>query len=444
MSLSGETDATQQSSNDYDKNNEDQPMNSSSSEIEEKETTEQIRRRRTSIDALDLQLSQINQVNEVNQVKRKVSQIDNLRHKFQEYHRKPSSVTAVDETAISGSGEGPKRRKVSQIDRFRSKFLEYAQNSGKGETGAHNTIDEEVKDGDNASRKKTPPSRVSSDSEELPRFSSSPPPHLRNNNNHNDVLRENEKNYGNRLEDSVDKNSKSNRLSLASVLKHSKLVTVTLNKQPGEGWGLELVHVTRTGSPMSQHDNDAIDDEKVVYVLHSGNGQNSIVGTSSAADSSGDLISPSGISTPHSHSSSGSSEHEITSILGTSSLADKSQDMRHILHKQSLKRRKIGICNQHLNFPALSPILSRPGSAPAGGEINPLPQRPSSAFAQWSKDGSPQPRPGVRIVALTEGGVAATSGELAVDDLIVEVSKNFFSLDLRVYCHVITISGSNV
>ena len=444
MSLSGETDATQQSSTDYDKNNEDQPMNSSSSEIEEKETTEQIRRRRTSIDALDLQLSQINQVNEVNQVKRKVSQIDNLRHKFQEYHRKPSSVTAVDETVISGSGEGPKRRKVSQIDRFRSKFLEYAHNSGKGETGAHNTIDEEVKDGDNASRKKTPPSRVSSDSEELPRFSSSPPPHLRNNNNHNDVLRENEKNYGNRLEDSVDKNSKSNHLSLASVLKHSKLVTVTLNKQPGEGWGLELVHVTRTGSPMSQHDNDAIDDEKVVYVLHSGNGQNSIVGTSSAADSSGDLFSPSGISTPHSQSSSGSSEHEIASILGTSSLADKSQDMRHILHKQSLKRRKIGTCNQHLTFPALSPILSRPGSAPAGGEINPLPQRPSSAFAQWSKDGSPQPRPGVRIVALTEGGVAATSGELAVDDLIVEVSKNVSSLDLRVCCHVFTISGLNV
>ena len=63
---------------------------------------------------------------------------------------------------------------------------------------------------------------------------------------------------------------------------------------------------------------------------------------------------------------------------------------------------------------------------------NPLTPRPSSALAQWKKEGSPQPRPGVRIVALTEGGVAERSKELAVDDLIVEVRKKMDFPDTRI------------
>lgn len=429
-------DILQESSIDDDKNtlSEDQHNSSSASEIEEKENIEQVRKRRTSIDALDLQIS--NQVN--SQPKRKVSQIDKFRHKFHEYndhHRKPSSVATVDESAISD--EGPKRRKVSQIDRFRSKFLAYAHNGGKGETpGALNTLTENVKDADRNSgstSRKTPPSRASSDGEDLPRFSSSPPTYLRDNNNNNgDVSQQNENKSEHKQNDTVHKLSQPPRLSLATVLQYSKLVTVTLNREPGEGWGIELVHVTKTGSSMGQKDNDAKEQEKVVYVLHSGNGQNSIVNTSSNADSSGDLFPPSGTGTPHSQSSSGSSEHEITSILGTTSRSsvdmDKSvEDMRHIIHRQNLRRR-MGSVTQPPGSSSLvpfdaSPISSRPGSASHVRPINPLPQRPSSAFAQWRKDGSPQPRPGVRIVALTEGGVAAGNGELAVDDLIVEVSK---------------------
>lgn len=424
-------DSPRQSSIDEDKNSldDDQHTSSSNSELEAKENMEQIRKRRTSIDALDLQI--------VNQVKRKVSQIDNLRHKFQEYHefhRKTSSVGSVDESAVSG--EGPKRRKVSQIDRFRSKFLAYAHNGGKGESpGALDTLSERVKEADkNTKNQKTPPSRAeSSDGEDLPRFSSSPPPHLCSDNNNNAVSRQKDNKNVHKENDKVHRRSHPPRLILANVLQYSELVTVTLNRELGKGWGIELVHVTKTGSSMGQNDNGPKDEEKVVYVLHSGNGQNSIVNTSSTAGSSGDFFTPSETSTPHSPDSSGSSEHEITSILGTIPRLnidmDKStDDMRHIVHKQNLRRR-LGVTQQSDSSkfnsapPDASPILSRPGSASHVRTINPLPQRPSSAFAQWRKEGSPQPRPGVRIVALTEGGVAAGSGELAVDDLIVEVSK---------------------
>ena len=394
---------------------------------------EQIRKRRTSIDALDLQI-----VNQPNQVKRKVSQIDNLRHKFHEYHevhRKISSIATADGSPVSG--EGPKRRKVSQIDRFRSKFLAYAHNGGKAESpGALNTLSEHAEEADkNTWRGKTPPSRAeSSDGEDLPRFSSSPPSHLCSDNNNDGVSQQKDKTV-HKENDKVHKRSHPPRLTLANVLQYSELVPVTLNREQeqGQGWGIELVHVTKTGSSVGQNDNGAKDEEKVVYVLHSGNGQNSIVNPSSTGDSSGGLFTPSETSTPRSPDSSGSSEHEISSILGTISRSnidmDKfTDDMRHIVHKQNIRRR-LGVTQQshssnfHLGPADASHILSRPSSATHIRTINPLPQRPSSAFAQWTKEGSPQPRPGVRIVALTEGGVAAGSGELAEDDLIVEVSK---------------------
>lgn len=415
-------------------NNDDQQTSSSSpSEIEDREHKEQVCKRRTSIviDALDLHIVKSNQV------KRKVSQIGNLRHKFLEYqHRKPecgkpSTCSAC--SAADRSVEGPKKRKVSQIDVFRSKFLAYYGGKTEG-PGVLDSLSENVKpnrhNGKNERRKKSAPVRtpsfeLSSDGEELPRFSSSPPSYLRdNNNNNNENTSQQSVENEHKGNDSVPKTSQTSRLSLASVLQHSKLITVTLNRKPGEGWGIELVHVTKTGSSMSQNDSSANDEEKVVYVQHNGNGINSIMNTSCAGDISNEL---SGTSTPHSaSSSSGSSEHEIATILGTlprpSADVDRPiEDMRHIVHKQNLRRR-IG---SHLAPSDASPISSRPASACAAHlrPINPLPPRPSSALAQWRKEGSPQPRPGVRVVALTEGGVAEKNNELAVDDLIVEVSK---------------------
>lgn len=424
-------DSLEDSPTDFNKNslNNDQHSNS---EGEGKESTD--RKRRTSIDALDLQV-----VNEAIQPKRKVSQIDNLRHKFQEYHRevhrKTSSIAAVDESGISD--DGPKKRKVSQIDRFRSKFLAYANNGGKGETPSTlNTLIEKGPDNNSESTTTTkcPPSRAeSSDGEDLPRFSSSPPSHLRSDNKDNDNGSPQDSKTVQKQSQNVHKISHPPHLTLATVLQYSKLVTVTLNREPGEGWGIELVHVTKTGSSMGQNDKGEKDEEKVVYVRHNGIGQNSIINTTPTTDSSVDLFTPSGDSSPCSPSSSESSEHEIATILGTTFLSsvdiDKSvDDMRHIVHKQNLRRRMgvtqpPGSSNYNQSRPDSSPILSRPGSASHVRAINPLPQRPSSALAQWRKDGSPQPRPGVRIVALTEGGVAAESGELAIDDIIVEVRK---------------------
>ena len=402
----------------------------SASEMD-KESLEQVRKRRTSIDALDLHID-LQTVNS-NHVKRKVSQIDNLRHKFQEYHnagshRKPSTTSSTD-----GLVEGPKKRKVSQIDVFRSKFLAYYGGKTEG-PGVLDTLSENVKtresNSKNGSGKTSPPLRTPScehsDGEELPRFSSSPPTFLLENNNNKD--NDSQQNVESEHKDDLVANkSQPSRLSLAGVLQHSKLKTVTLNRKSGEGWGIELVHVTKTGSSMGQDESSAKDEEKVVYVQHNENGQNSIMSTSCAGDISNELLTPSGTSTPHSASSSGSSEHEITAILGATSHAsaytDKPMDdMRHIVHKQNLRRKMGSITNVHLT-PEGSPISSRPGSASHSRPINPLPQRPSSALAQWKKEGSPQHRPGVRIVALTEDGVAEKSNELAVDDLIVEVRK---------------------
>ena len=419
------------SDNENNKYNDDQQTSASTSETEDKETLEQVRKRRTSIDALDLHID-LNTVKS-NQVKRKVSQIDNLRHKFHQYHRKPSAAVSSD----GGDVEEPKKRKASQIDVFRSKFLAYYGGKTEG-PGALDSLSENVttaSEGIGNSAKKTPPLRTPSfehsDSEDLPRFSSSPPTFLRDNNNNTGKSSQQSIQHGRKGGDLVPKPSQTPRLSLASVLRHSKLFTVTLNRKTGEGWGIELVHVTKTGSSMSQDESSASEDEKVVYVQHNGNGQNSIMDTSCARDISSELMTPSGTSTPHSGSSTGSSDHEVTAILGTKahSSADNEKpydDMRHIVHKQNLRRKMESITNIHL-APVGSPISAeRAGSATNLRPINPLPQRPSSALAQWRKEGSPQHRPGVRIVALTEDGVAERSNELAVDDLIVEVRK---------YCH---------
>ncbi|XP_078345060.1 uncharacterized protein LOC144630568 isoform X2 [Oculina patagonica] len=404
---------------------------SSSFEMDEKECLEQVRKRRTSIDALDLHID-LDTVNST-QVKRKVSQIDNLRHKFQEYHhsglhRKPSSTRSVE-----GLVEGPKKRKVSQIDVFRSKFLAYYGGKMEG-PGVLDILSENVKtaesNGKLRSRKTSPPLQTTScehsDGEELPHFSSSPPNFLRDNNNNKDNTSQKSIESEHKDNELI---SQSSRLSLANVLQNSKLITVTLNRSPGEGWGIELVHVTKTGSSMGQDESGAKDEEKVVYVQHNGNGQNSIMSTSCTGDTSNELLTPSGTSTPRSGSSSGSSEHEIAAILGTTSHSSADinkpmDDMRHIVHKQNLRRKMGSITNVHLT-PEGSPISSRPGSASHLRPINPLPPRPSSALAQWRKEGSPQHRPGVRIVALTEDGIAEKSNELAVDDLIVEINGQF-------------------
>ena len=390
---------------------------------------EHIRKRGTSIDATDSEIGI-----EANHVKRKVSQIDNLRHKFHEYqecHRKPNSITTVEESVLSAE-EGPKRRKVSQIDVFRSKFLAYANNGSKGEApNSFTPLMEQVKGEDNdkenkASHSNSSPRAESSDGEDLPRFSSSPPPHLQVKNRDSDGAskRENQKN--------AKKRSYPPQLTLGGVLQYCKLVTLTLSRMQGESWGIELVHVTVTGSS-SNGNKDSKEDEKVVYVQHNGDGQNSIVDTSSIVDSSMDLINSSGTSSRHSPNSSESSEQEIASILTKTSHSlmngDKStDDMLQMVHKQNLRRR-IGVTqgSGSNNFIMVAPdpnqILSRPSSASPDRLIKPLPQRPSSALAQWKKEGSPQPRPGVRIVALTEGGVAEASGELETDDLIIEVNK---------------------
>ena len=391
---------------------------------------EHIRKRGTSIDALDLEIG-----HETNHVKRKISQIDNLRHKFheyQEFQRKPNSRTAVEESVLSAE-EAPKKRKVSQIDLFRSKFLAYANYASKGEApNSFTPFTEQVKGNDNdkenkASLSNSSPRAESSDGEDLPRFSSSPPPHLRVKNKDSDEASKRE-NQGN-----ARKRSHPPQLTLGSVLQHCKLVTLTLSRMQGEGWGIELVHVTVTGSS-SNGNKDSKENEKVVYVQHNGDGQNSIVNTSSIVDSRMDLINSSETSSRYSPNSSESSEQEIASILTKTSHSltngDKStaDDMLQMVHKQNLRRR-MGVTqglgsNDFIKFaPDPNQILSRPGSASPDRPINPFPQRPSSALAQWKKEGSPQPRPGVRIVALTEGGVAEASGQFETDDLIIEVNK---------------------
>lgn len=408
--------------------NEDQSSGLSNADSEEKENIEQFRER---IDALDLEIG-----NEANHVKRKVSQIDNLRHRFhvyQEGHRKQSNNGTVDESVLST--DGPKRRKVSQIDVFRSKFLAYAHNGSKGETtSGFSPVIENTKREDNnienkSTRKSSASRAESSDGEDLPRFSSSPPSHLQHNNQDNDNVscQQNEKN--------VRKRSHPNQLTLATVLQYCRLVTLTLNREQGEGWGIELVHVTLTGSSTGGNDEDSKEEERVVYVQHNGNGQNSIVNTSSSGDFDMDLINSSETSSRQSPNSSGSSEQEIASILARTQHSilngeKTTDDMRQMVHKQNLRRRMgvtqgSGSNNFNLVPPEGSPMLSRPSSASQERPMNPLPQRPSSALAQWKKEGSPQPRPGVRVVALTEGGVAEDSGELAVDDVIVEINGQF-------------------
>ena len=266
---------------------------------------------------------------------------------------------------------------------------------------------------------------ASSDGEDLRHFSSSLPTLLAANNAISDISYEHVKRE-NTEDDMNATTSVKSQLSLATILQHSKLYAVTLMREPGEDWGLELVHVTQTGSLMSHKESGQGEEEKVVYVLHNGNGQNSIL---SNPDFNSDVFTPSSTSTPPSGSSSGSSELEMCSILGCSShssadLDSSLDDMRHMVHKQNLKRRigvSVGSTRDQLSPPDASPLLSRPPSTSLLKPTNHVLQRSSSALAQWRTEGSPHPRHGVRIVGMTGGGVAARSSELAVGDLIVEV-----------------------
>ena len=152
-------------------------------------------------------------------------------------------------------------------------------------------------------------------------------------------------------------------LSLFYIIQHSQLIAVSLQRAPGEDWGLELIR----------------DDNSCSSVLRQND--KGIRGRERSVDSTKSSASNSVIDKPP--ASAFSSESNYGHLVAA--------------FRQSVRRK---------SAPNTNRVMKTSHSSPA-------------------KEGSFQPRHGVRIAGLAEEGMAARGGELAVEDLIVEVGFNF-------------------
>ena len=213
---------------------------------------------------------------------------------------------------------------------------------------------------------------------------------------------------------------------LYDMLENNILVAVRLVRHPSEELGLELAQVTETRPPKNSKGSggEKID---VMYVIHGEDGENVVLNESESPSTESRLGSWPISDRPNPRSHSVSFELDLrddnsTNRAKSSSRAD-SKPSSNLIEDLVYQERKHNLVTRlNLSLPS-SPLPSRSNSADINRPLqqtSSLPQRPSSALAHWRSAGSPPPRPGVRIVGVAEGSVAAQNG-LQDDDVIVEV-----------------------
>ncbi|KXJ12648.1 hypothetical protein AC249_AIPGENE20363 [Exaiptasia diaphana] len=191
----------------------------------------------------------------------------------------------------------------------------------------------------------------------------------------------------------IQKQDPESNKTLYDVIKEKELVAVTMKREPGKELGLELAHVTQTGSP--------IDDPcEVMYVFHKSDGNTSIVGspTSILSEDDNQVIDY---------------ENEVDDVFADSP-SELSQDSHICFGSQSDD-------SSQSNSP--KPTLDDTVAGDAKKETG-EPGSPGSCctLAEWREGNGPKPHHGVRIVGVTAGSIAENAKTLEKGDVIVEVN----------------------
>lgn len=170
--------------------------------------------------------------------------------------------------------------------------------------------------------------------------------------------------------------------SLFHLIRHSKLVAVTLQRKPEEEWGVQLSYRNMADWASKRQRESQVKDEETVDKDFSLKRSTVSPGTTRA------LLS---------------AKHPISRGKVSNDPGNSVVELRQNVLKKSVKR-KLG--------------------------------RIKRSFSSIKR--SLQPRPAVNIVGMTEGEVAERCGELAVEDLIVEVSLIKAILNVAYSCHVLS------
>ncbi|XP_048579790.1 uncharacterized protein LOC5517974 isoform X2 [Nematostella vectensis] len=363
---------------------------------------DRLRKRRTSLDALDLHNVPSEKPSEARE--RKVSQIERFRHKFFEY--KKSEIDALDlhdDDKPRGVTRAKPQRRVSQIDRFRNKFMEYYHVKGDDPqrrfSHAVDYSSKHEKHGLGEFRSTSDP-----DIPKTERHLSGCPIETLSRKSSSSELSDHEMRY---LFAPKSNGVHSNMsVSMFKLVENKKLIAVTLSREHGDELGLELAQVTQTGNQI-----DNLSDEEVVYVLHTGDGNNSVLTSPTDFNRSNEFIPISGSNNVKDGNATGSANHE--------DLPCASDEFPSNVRS----RRKMGI--PHVTITETSEETASSIAQPEEVLLqppSPASSHSSSVLESMRRRGSPAPSPGVRIVGITQGSVAAEAGIIQTDDLIVEVN----------------------
>ena len=360
---------------------------------------EELRKRRISIDSLHLETGKTFQDS-------LASKIGELRDKFREHQR-------------SGEANSSRPNKTSSemAGQLRHKFHEYCER--------HRTLKD---DGAGKESEKPQPSSAEGNHEAAVNFSTEAP--LSRSSSLDSTDREVVSLLGNSTNCcngcptramNGNANVASNQaacgiaLTLHALLEDHVLVKATLSRRAGESWGIELAHVTETGRSGKGTKQPPAGEGRVVYVLHDGEGRNAVISDNEADQGRGE------------------NSFRPIAPVGSGSLSSDSADNQHVgkssessstsgEEPQPSPRNPLQTARYQALLCPDSPLASRPGSAQTSRPaVTSLPPRPSSALAQWKKEGSPEPRPGVWVASVAQEGVVARDGHVHAEDVIVEV-----------------------
>lgn len=341
--------------------------------IDEKEEDlahlERAHQRKRSIDALDLHTVQALQ-NLMTNTSRRLpsSQMNKLRRSFDQFHRKISDDMEISENSMQ-SNETIHRRH-SHIERFRHKFLKY-----------YNEKSVERKASSSLVKRPVTRSWSTSDTEFYALANHNPCLHelettLSRTSSMNSAC---DKEIIHFLEKSTKQHDSPDHWTLHDIINNMDIFAVTLTRESGKELGLELAHVTQTGSPVDKPSD-------VMYVYHNRHGNAAIV------DSPKSIIS--GSMSPNIDY-----KNDVDDIFG-----DAASDHNHNRSPNSL------ISGDDLQD------KSSESTSPRSNE------RRSPLGLYGMLDGNVlKPSNGVRVVDIAKGSIADQAQKLQKDDVIVEV-----------------------
>jgi len=327
---------------------------------------EKVRQRKRSIDALDLHTVRLmNEIANLYTLPRPPSsQMNKLRRSFDQFHRKKSDEMECDKS-MQGN-EMINSRRHSQVERFRHKFLQY-YNEKSVDRKASSLVKRHVTR-----------SWSTSDTEFYALANRYPclqelETNLTRTSSMNSTC---DKEITHLLEKHTKQNHSPGQCTLHDIINNMDIFAITLTREPGKELGLELAHVTQTGSPLDEPSD-------VLYVYHNRHGNTAIVESPNSITSG--AMSPNVLDC----------ENDADDIFGDGSDHNHNHSPRSGTDSEGKSAER-----------------TSPGSN----------KRRSPTGLYGTLDGNElKPSHGVRIVDIAKGSIADQAQKLRKDDVIVEV-----------------------